>query len=94
MRRTRIAALPAHALAMTKPLLRAAADGTWDSTLAMEEFAEPQCFTTSAFQRDYPMIMGLTLLYAALITTVYFVTDLVYAMIDPRVRVGGRGGER
>jgi 2-(1,2-epoxy-1,2-dihydrophenyl)acetyl-CoA isomerase len=47
---TRIAALPAHALAMTKPLLRAAADGSWDSTLAMEEFAEPQCFTTSAFQ--------------------------------------------
>jgi 2-(1,2-epoxy-1,2-dihydrophenyl)acetyl-CoA isomerase len=47
---TRIAALPAHAIAMTKPLLRAAADGTWDSTLAMEEFAEPQCFTTRAFQ--------------------------------------------
>jgi 2-(1,2-epoxy-1,2-dihydrophenyl)acetyl-CoA isomerase len=47
---TRIAELPAHALAMTKPLLRAAADGTWESTLAMEEFAEPQCFTTSAFQ--------------------------------------------
>jgi 2-(1,2-epoxy-1,2-dihydrophenyl)acetyl-CoA isomerase len=48
---TRIAALPAHALAMTKPLLRAAADGSWESTLAMEEFAEPQCFTTSAFQQ-------------------------------------------
>jgi 2-(1,2-epoxy-1,2-dihydrophenyl)acetyl-CoA isomerase len=47
---TRITALPAHALAMTKPLLRAAADGSWDSTLAMEEFAEPQCFTTGAFQ--------------------------------------------
>ncbi|MGO9789960.1 MAG: enoyl-CoA hydratase/isomerase family protein [Solirubrobacteraceae bacterium] len=47
---TRIAALPAHALAMTKPLLRAAADGSWESTLAMEEFAEPQCFTTGAFQ--------------------------------------------
>ena len=48
---TRIAALPAHALAMTKPLLRAAVDGSWDSTLAMEEFAEPQCFTTGAFQQ-------------------------------------------
>jgi 2-(1,2-epoxy-1,2-dihydrophenyl)acetyl-CoA isomerase len=47
---TRICALPAHALAMTKPLLRAAADGSWESTLAMEEFAEPQCFTTGAFQ--------------------------------------------
>ena len=46
-----------------------------------------QYFTTSAFQRDYPMIMALTLLYAALITVVYFITDLLYAWIDPRVRV-------
>ena len=46
----RIAALPAHAIAMTKPLLRAAVDASWDHALAMEEFAEPQCFTTQAFQ--------------------------------------------
>ena len=46
----RIAALPEHALTMTKPLLRAASDGTWENTLAMEEFAEPQCFTTEVFQ--------------------------------------------
>jgi 2-(1,2-epoxy-1,2-dihydrophenyl)acetyl-CoA isomerase len=45
----RIAALPAHALAMAKPLLRAAADASWDGALAMEEFAEPACFTTRAF---------------------------------------------
>ncbi len=47
---TRIAALPSHAVTMTKPLLRAAADAPWDHALAMEEFAEPQCFTTNAFQ--------------------------------------------
>jgi 2-(1,2-epoxy-1,2-dihydrophenyl)acetyl-CoA isomerase len=45
----RIAALPGHALEMTKPLLRAAADASWDGALAMEEFAEPTCFTTAAF---------------------------------------------
>jgi 2-(1,2-epoxy-1,2-dihydrophenyl)acetyl-CoA isomerase len=45
----RICALPPHALAMTKPLLRAAADATWDHALALEEFAEPSCFTTRAF---------------------------------------------
>jgi len=49
---TKIAALPPHALAMTKPLLRAASDASWDTTLAMEEFAEPQCFTTEAFQNS------------------------------------------
>jgi len=47
---TRIAALPAHAIAMTKPLLRAAADGSWESTLVIGEFAEPHCVTTDAFQ--------------------------------------------
>ena len=34
---------------MTKPLLRACADASWDHALALEEFAEPSCFTTSAF---------------------------------------------
>lgn len=46
----RIAALPPHALAMAKPLLRQAADATWDTTITMEEFAEPNCFTTGVFQ--------------------------------------------
>jgi len=47
----RIAALPPHAIAMAKPLLRQAADATWDTTITMEEFAEPNCFTTGAFQQ-------------------------------------------
>ena len=32
-------------------LLRQAADATWDTTITMEEFAEPNCFTTEAFQQ-------------------------------------------
>jgi 2-(1,2-epoxy-1,2-dihydrophenyl)acetyl-CoA isomerase len=43
----RISELPDHAVLMTKPLLRAAADMSWDQALAMEEFAEPGCFTTA-----------------------------------------------
>jgi 2-(1,2-epoxy-1,2-dihydrophenyl)acetyl-CoA isomerase len=46
---TRIAAMPTHAVAMTKPLLRASADAGWHEALTMEEFAEPICFTTAAF---------------------------------------------
>jgi 2-(1,2-epoxy-1,2-dihydrophenyl)acetyl-CoA isomerase len=45
----RVAAMPAHAVAMTKPLLRATADAGWHESLTMEEFAEPTCFTTAAF---------------------------------------------
>lgn len=48
----RIAALPPHARAMIKPLLRAASDASWEQSLAIEEFAEPQCFTTRAFQQS------------------------------------------
>jgi 2-(1,2-epoxy-1,2-dihydrophenyl)acetyl-CoA isomerase len=40
--------LPAHAFNMTKPLLRHIADMSWDQAIAMEEYAEPMCFTTQA----------------------------------------------
>jgi 2-(1,2-epoxy-1,2-dihydrophenyl)acetyl-CoA isomerase len=45
----KVCALPPHALQMTKPLLRAVADASWDHAIALEEFAEPSCFTTAAF---------------------------------------------
>jgi 2-(1,2-epoxy-1,2-dihydrophenyl)acetyl-CoA isomerase len=44
----RIEALPAHVLAMSKALLRNCADLSWEQAIAMEEFAEPMCFTTDA----------------------------------------------
>jgi len=56
----RIAALPAHALAMTKPLLRACADASWEQALALEEFAEPNCFTTRAFAGAVAALRGPT----------------------------------
>jgi 2-(1,2-epoxy-1,2-dihydrophenyl)acetyl-CoA isomerase len=42
----RVLALPDGIVTMTKPLLRRAADMTWEQAIAMEEFAEPMCFTT------------------------------------------------
>ena len=44
----RVSAVAPHAVAMAKPLLRHAADLTWEQAIAMEEFAEPMCFTTRA----------------------------------------------
>lgn len=40
--------IPAHALEMTKTVLRAAADAPWEETLRLEEFAEANCFSTEA----------------------------------------------
>jgi 2-(1,2-epoxy-1,2-dihydrophenyl)acetyl-CoA isomerase len=44
-----IANLPPHALPIAKPLLRSAADASWEQSLTTEEFAEPMCFTTRGF---------------------------------------------
>lgn len=54
----RIAAVPAHAVAMAKPLLRSAADMSWDQALVMEEFAEPMCFTTDAHREAVRTFMA------------------------------------
>jgi len=45
-------------------------------------------FTTSILARDYPMIMGTTLLLAALMSVINLLTDILYVMVDPRVRLG------
>jgi 2-(1,2-epoxy-1,2-dihydrophenyl)acetyl-CoA isomerase len=54
----RIEELPRHVTAMMKPLLRGAADMTWDQAIAMEEFAEPQCFTTEAHRAAVEAVLS------------------------------------
>lgn len=43
-------------------------------------------FVTAIDGRDYPMIMGTTLFYAAIIVSMNLIVDLLYAVIDPRIR--------
>ncbi|MCZ7573661.1 MAG: ABC transporter permease [Ardenticatenaceae bacterium] len=42
-------------------------------------------FVTSASGRDYPVILGLTLLFAALIALANLLVDLLYGFLDPRI---------
>jgi peptide/nickel transport system permease protein len=42
----------------------------------------------AATNRDYPMIMGVTLLVSAIVIALNILTDLLYAVLDPRVRYG------
>jgi peptide/nickel transport system permease protein len=37
--------------------------------------------------RDYPMVQGLTVTFAVLVVLVNFLTDIAYAIADPRVRL-------
>jgi peptide/nickel transport system permease protein len=41
-------------------------------------------------QRDYPVVQGTTLFIAAAFVTVNMVTDVIYGLVDPRIRVGDR----
>ena len=47
----RVVTLPPHAFEMTKPLLRGAADATWEQSLALEEYAEANCFSVATLAR-------------------------------------------
>ncbi|MGH7319170.1 MAG: ABC transporter permease [Candidatus Rokuibacteriota bacterium] len=40
----------------------------------------------AAFERDYPMIMGITLVISAVVATSSLLVDLLYVWIDPRIR--------
>ena len=53
----RVEALPVHVSTMMKPLLRSAADMTWEQAMTMEEFAEPQCFTTAAHREAVEVLL-------------------------------------
>jgi peptide/nickel transport system permease protein len=44
-------------------------------------------FVTSIFTRDYPMIMSLALLASVVVSVSYLVIDLLYLVIDPRIRL-------
>jgi ABC-type dipeptide/oligopeptide/nickel transport system permease component len=46
-------------------------------------------FVTSAQSRDYPMILALVLLIAVLWGITYIITDVLYTILDPRIRLGG-----
>ncbi len=43
-------------------------------------------FVASVFQRDYGMIMGTTIFYAAIIAVANLVVDMMYVAVNPRIR--------
>ncbi len=47
-----------------------------------------QWFVTSVQARDYGMIMGTTLFYASLVLLINLIVDLLYGVIDPRIKLG------
>jgi oligopeptide transport system permease protein len=46
-------------------------------------------FVDAALNRDYPLVMGITLLYGGLVILFNIGTDIIRGWLDPRVRHGG-----
>lgn len=46
-----------------------------------------QYFIQAANDRDIPILMGLTLLYALIYLVAIFITDILYTVVDPRIRL-------
>ena len=44
-------------------------------------------FVDGAFNRDYTLVMGVTVLYGVLIVVANLIADICYALLDPRVRL-------
>jgi peptide/nickel transport system permease protein len=42
----------------------------------------------AAFQRDYPVVMGVTLMVSVVVVLSSLLVDVLYAYLDPRIRLG------
>lgn len=48
-------------------------------------------FVKSILTNDYPTIMGVTMLFSVGLVLIILLTDIVYGIIDPRIRLAGNG---
>lgn len=51
-----------------------------------------QLFVQSILTNDYQVIMAVTIFYSALLCSILLLVDILYGLIDPRIRVGAKGG--
>jgi peptide/nickel transport system permease protein len=65
----------------------------WQEVIALEMFFNVQgvgkLFYTALRGFDMPIILGLVVTFAYLLAITVFLLDVVYALVDPRVRIGG-----
>lgn len=46
-------------------------------------------FVNSVGNRDYTMIMGSTIFYSVILVVMNFIVDIIYVMVDPRIKLMG-----
>ena len=50
-------------------------------------------FVESINNRDYPVIMGTTVFYSAFLVVMLFLVDIVYGILDPRIKLHKKEGD-
>ncbi|MDR3419176.1 MAG: oligopeptide ABC transporter permease OppB [Nevskia sp.] len=84
-------ALKPAALPLLSYLGPAAAAIVTGSVVVEQVFGIPgigRYFVQAALNRDYTLVLGVVLFYGALIILFNFIVDLLYGVLDPRVRLG------
>lgn len=80
-----------NALISTITLVGLSIGNMMSGTLVTETvFAVPgvgRLMLEAIFARDYPLIQGLTLTFAVLVSLVFLLTDLCQSALDPRIRL-------
>jgi peptide/nickel transport system permease protein len=69
--------------------------GSWMGAIITERvFNWPgigSLFYSASMIFDTPVLVGLVVIYAYLLAATVFTLDIIYAILDPRIRVGGHG---
>lgn len=52
-----------------------------------------QYFVASIYNRDYTVILGVTIFYSVIVIVLNMVVDLLYPLLDPRIKIGEEKGE-
>lgn len=73
-------------LTIIGPLFAAIATGNFAVEYLFRVPGIGRFFVTSILARDYPMIMSVILLYAVFLAVMNLVVDLLYGVVDPRIR--------
>ena len=73
-------------LTVIGPLFAALVSGSFIIEYVFSIAGVGRAFVQSVLARDYGVIMGTTLFYAFLIVIANLVVDLLYAVVDPRIR--------
>lgn len=50
-------------------------------------------FVTSIYNRDYTVILGVTIFYSVLVIGLNLFVDLIYPLLNPRIKIDGKQGE-